>query len=257
MYWLHISWSVRFKLSTLLRTVLLVCWTCRNHAGSLHLVLITVWNEWCPTCRMVSKHDSHQFEIINQITWNPNFSAFFTILKKGTPSLFPLPMQVDVPVLVDFPRQTGPIRRVEVSVREHLHAWHLVLVLIRCLFPKSQPFFLGGAVKNFGAPSCFKVGIGSWMICTIFIGVDEILQSEAIGLKDPQKSIWNQNHPLMLCRWVKRYWNRNSNGKSGLTCTESTHTLQVGGRHTIAQDAKGPASHVGCNCTAKEWQFWG
>lgn len=209
---------------------------------------------------MVSKHESHQFEIINQITWNPHFSAFFTILKKGTSSLFPLPMQVDVPVLVDFPRQTGPIRRVEVNppgTPPCPDIWFLVL--IRCLFPKSQPFFFGGGlkVKNFVSPLLVsKLEVGSWMICTIFYWC-WWNSAEAIGLKDPQKSIWNQNHPLMLCRWVKRYWNRNSNGKSGLTCTESTHTLQVGGRHTIAQDAKGPASHVGCNCTAKEWQFWG
>ena len=168
MYWLHISWSVRFKLSSLLRTVLLVCWTCRNHAGSLHLVLITVWNEWCPTYRMVSKHDSHQFEIINQITWNPHFSAFFTILKKGTPSLFPLRMQVDVPVLVEFPRQTGPIRRVEVSVRERLHAWHLVLVLIRCLFPKSQPFFWGGRLRISEPLLVSKLEVG-WFVLFLLV----------------------------------------------------------------------------------------
>ena len=157
---------------------------------------------------------------------------------------------------------TSPVRRVPFVVWRWVSGnasmpdiwfWYWFVVFSQ----KVNHFFGGGRLRISEPLLVSKLEVGSWMICTIFIGVDEILQSEAIGLKDPQKSIWNQNHPLMLCRWVKRYWNRNSNGKSGLTCTESTHTLQVGGRHTIAQDAKGPASHVGCNCTAKEWQFWG
>ena len=103
-------------------------------------------------------------------------------------------MQVDVPVLVDFPRQTGPIRRVEVNppgTPPCPDIWFLVL--IRCLFPKSQPFFFGGGlkVKNFVSPLLVsKLEVGSWMICTIFLLVlmkfcrsDWIERSAEINLK--------------------------------------------------------------------------